>query len=134
MGEEVRKEKSGFSQFISGAFIGALVGSVTALLFAPKSGRELRSELNDQFSLVLDKTEQWKDTVVQKSNDFKALTIDATAKMKNSIKEQSTDLMDKIQNLSKKSEENIVETLEDAKETIAKLGEEIDRKLEELKR
>jgi gas vesicle protein len=34
--------------FIAGAFCGALVGAVTALLFAPYGGEELRSRARDR--------------------------------------------------------------------------------------
>ena len=33
--------------FILGAIIGSAVGAITALIFAPKSGRELRQDINE---------------------------------------------------------------------------------------
>ena len=38
-------EHDGGYGFMSGLFLGATLGAVTALLLAPKSGRELRSDL-----------------------------------------------------------------------------------------
>lgn len=133
MGEEVKNGKSRIGSFLGGALFGALVGSVAALIFAPKSGRELRGDIQEQFTAAKEKTSQVKDTVVQKGNEWKSIALDATSKVTRSLKKQSNELLDKVQSLTKKSGESIEETLEDAKETIEKIGEEIDRKLEALK-
>ena len=37
-----------FMDFLAGAFCGALVGAVTALLLAPASGEELRSRVQER--------------------------------------------------------------------------------------
>ncbi|GFN30201.1 YtxH domain-containing protein [Paenibacillus xylaniclasticus] len=42
--------------FLLGALAGAVVGSITALLFAPKSGKELRSDIADSAQKVSDTT------------------------------------------------------------------------------
>lgn len=34
-----------FTRFVSGAFIGSLIGAALALLFTPKSGQELQEDL-----------------------------------------------------------------------------------------
>jgi len=44
--------------FLIGAVIGGAVGTVAALLFAPKSGRELRREISDKTDDVVDKAQQ----------------------------------------------------------------------------
>ncbi|CAH0117659.1 MULTISPECIES: YtxH domain-containing protein [unclassified Paenibacillus] len=44
--------------FMVGALIGGIVGSVTALLFAPKSGRELRKDIKEGAQQVGEKTQQ----------------------------------------------------------------------------
>ena len=52
---------SRFSKFIMGAFWGAAVGSIIALLYAPKSGEELRKELQEKTDEII--------TEVQKAAD-----------------------------------------------------------------
>ena len=42
------------TSFIAGAFAGALIGGITALLLAPTSGEELRSRTRDRFSEISD--------------------------------------------------------------------------------
>ncbi|MGH2523884.1 MAG: YtxH domain-containing protein [Anaerolineales bacterium] len=40
--------------FLAGALCGAIVGSVSALLLAPMSGRELQSQARDRFEDIVD--------------------------------------------------------------------------------
>jgi gas vesicle protein len=44
-------------EFIIGAAVGSLLGSVTALLIAPKAGRKLRGDICDAYSCLTDKTQ-----------------------------------------------------------------------------
>lgn len=44
--------------FLIGAVVGGAVGAVVALLFAPKSGRELRRDIADRTEDVVDKAQQ----------------------------------------------------------------------------
>lgn len=46
------------SSFLLGALIGGLVGAAAAIFLAPKSGRELRSTLNNQAGTIKEKTVQ----------------------------------------------------------------------------
>ncbi|MEK1828368.1 YtxH domain-containing protein [Priestia megaterium] len=52
--------------FLVGTVIGGVVGAATALLLAPKSGKEFRSDLNEQAAYVRLKTEQAKNSAVEK--------------------------------------------------------------------
>lgn len=45
-----------FMGFLAGVFCGAVVGSVTALLMAPMSGKELQAEARDRFENVVEET------------------------------------------------------------------------------
>lgn len=44
--------------FLIGAVVGGAVGAVVALLFAPKSGRELRRDIAERTEDVVDKAQQ----------------------------------------------------------------------------
>ncbi len=72
------KNNSG-SNFILGTIVGAAVGAATALFLTPKTGQELRSQLNEQASVVKEKTNTLSKTISEQSNqiltkvkDFKA--------------------------------------------------------------
>jgi gas vesicle protein len=43
-----------FMSFLAGAFCGAVVGSVTALLLTPASGRELQSDVRQRFEALVE--------------------------------------------------------------------------------
>ena len=54
---EVKSEQTS-SSFLLGALIGGLVGAGAAIFLAPKSGKELRSTLNNQAGTLKEKTVQ----------------------------------------------------------------------------
>ncbi|WLR44206.1 YtxH domain-containing protein [Bacillus carboniphilus] len=51
------KKKQDEGGFLFGAFLGGLIGALVALLFAPKSGKELREDLNS--TDIKKKTSDW---------------------------------------------------------------------------
>jgi gas vesicle protein len=57
---EINQNKSEDSSgsFLLGALIGGLVGAAAAIFLAPKTGRELRSTLNNQAGTLKEKTVQ----------------------------------------------------------------------------
>ncbi|NMC45996.1 MAG: YtxH domain-containing protein [Chloroflexi bacterium] len=63
---------SRFSKFIMGAFWGAAVGSIIALLYAPKSGEELRKELQEKTDEII--------TEVQKAADQRQQELEKEVK------------------------------------------------------
>ena len=57
--------------FIIGSLVGAIIGGSTALLFAPKSGRELRSDINQGATQVKDRASGFKDAAQEKGMELK---------------------------------------------------------------
>ncbi|MFD2880846.1 YtxH domain-containing protein [Paenibacillus rhizoplanae] len=55
------------STFFKGIFIGGLLGAAAALLFAPKPGREMRSDLSDKLTVATDKTKEVAGAVTDKT-------------------------------------------------------------------
>lgn len=53
---EVKKEIKGFAW---GTMVGGVVGAVTALLLAPKSGRELRADISGQCQKANSVASEW---------------------------------------------------------------------------
>lgn len=53
--------------FLLGAVVGGLLGAAAALLLAPKSGKELRSDLSDQYHVISEKTQQIAADVSEKT-------------------------------------------------------------------
>ncbi|MEC0230199.1 YtxH domain-containing protein [Paenibacillus alba] len=71
-------EKKG-KDLLIGAVVGGVLGAATALLFAPKSGRELRSDIAGQAQAVSDKTVQIASTVSQKTQGVVGKAKDAAS-------------------------------------------------------
>src|SRR4051812_31278656 len=95
-----KNEQSGNS-FLLGAFIGGVVGAAAALLFSPKSGSEIRSKINEQTGMLLDKTVDLRETVVNKGSQLAAKTTSLTQE----LIQQSADLLNKTQIMPKNTGE-----------------------------
>jgi gas vesicle protein len=59
-------DKKGLDLVI-GAVVGTVLGAVTALLLAPKSGRELRADIVDGVQSISEKTQKAAETAIEKS-------------------------------------------------------------------
>jgi gas vesicle protein len=62
--------KNSGSNFILGTIVGAAVGAATALFLAPKTGQEFRRQINDQASVVKEKTNSLSKTISEQSNQI----------------------------------------------------------------
>ncbi|RUL56512.1 MULTISPECIES: YtxH domain-containing protein [Lysinibacillus] len=71
--------------FVIGALVGGIVGAAAGMLLAPKTGRDLRSDVATQ-------AVQLKDRSVTLSSTAKEKTV----QISNQLKEQSTQLVDKV--------------------------------------
>lgn len=58
------------NDFVIGAIVGGVVGAITALLLAPKSGKELRADLADKSCRVAEKTQEIASTVSNKTQEL----------------------------------------------------------------
>ncbi len=60
--------RNGGKDFLLGAVVGGILGAVSALLLAPKSGRELRSDLSEKSQAAVSKA---KETIESIAADVK---------------------------------------------------------------
>lgn len=59
--------RQGNGGFILGAIFGASVAAITALLYAPKAGDEIRKDVSKEVDNLLGKARDYRDSVVEKS-------------------------------------------------------------------
>lgn len=52
-------DRNSLVYLLAGFGLGALIGAIAGLLFAPKSGNETRDELGGKIKEIKDKTEDW---------------------------------------------------------------------------
>lgn len=126
MEENVKNESHAFRNFVTGVVIGSVVGSITALLLAPKSGKELRKDLESQASIILDKTGEVRNTLVERSEHWKEQANDAAIKLSEAVKSQTKEIVDKVQQVKREHMDSPEKVLEEAKERIAMLSKEIN--------
>ena len=85
--------------FIVGALIGGIIGAATALFLAPKSGKELRSDLTTQASTLKEKTSGYTDMAKEKSSGLTQQVKEKSTGLTQQVKDQSTKVVDKVKNL-----------------------------------
>jgi gas vesicle protein len=112
------------NHFLLGAFIGGLAGAAVALLFAPKSGKELRNNL-------LDKTVMSGENLWEKGNELarkpKNLSLSALEDDWSSEKVNYISLSDREIKTNSNKELDIRKKLEEAKKAL----EEEEKKVNE---
>lgn len=116
--------------FLIGALVGGVVGSLAALLLAPKAGKELRHDIHNQTDLLWKKTDQLRSTAMEKGTDLSSTVVDRTTALSRKVSEQSVDLVKKVKGLKgEKENKNPVDELFEKDSQ-----SEIQRKLEETKK
>ncbi|MEW9698439.1 YtxH domain-containing protein [Paenibacillus sp. SI8] len=89
-----------------GAIIGGVLGAATALLFAPKSGRELRSDIAEGAQAVSDKTLQIAGAVTQKTQDVAKTVSTQTSELVGKAKDTASSVVETVRSW-KKGDESI---------------------------
>lgn len=118
--------------FLIGALIGGIVGATTALLLAPKSGKELRQDLNDQTDYIKEKTGHLKQSALHKGSELAAAAKEKTSTLSHRVSEQSNEWVNKVKSL-KKGETIDEEAVAMEEEVVLLTEEEIEQKLAETK-
>ncbi|WP_195575313.1 YtxH domain-containing protein [Paenibacillus sp. 1001270B_150601_E10] len=118
------------SAFIKGAIIGGLVGAAAALLLAPKSGRELRTDLACGAQNVTEKTKEValdlssKAATAVKNAGEKAETVvsgvkEASATIATSVKDATTDAAQQVREATLSAVQSVKDASADIKESVA---------------
>ncbi|MCP5469184.1 MAG: YtxH domain-containing protein [Chlamydiales bacterium] len=63
-------KRSGGSKFCLGALLGGIAAGLTALLFAPKSGKQLRKDISDKCHDWSDKGHELYDDVCERGKEL----------------------------------------------------------------
>ncbi|MBY0098967.1 YtxH domain-containing protein [Mesobacillus maritimus] len=127
------KEGSKTRDFLAGAFIGALAGAAAALLFAPKSGKDLRTTINGQTNNILEKTDKVKERALSKSNELATVAKEKATSVVQSVSHQSHELLEKVKDKQIGNESAEGEGA-DSQDPSSMNSDEIQRKLAETQR
>ncbi|WP_243298126.1 YtxH domain-containing protein [Bacillus litorisediminis] len=103
MGQTNQNQNDGGSintkDFIIGALVGSIVGAATALMLAPKSGKELRNDLNEQAIILKEKTGQWKELAAESGSQIASTAKEKTNEWTQMIQQQSNELKNKVKSI-----------------------------------
>ncbi len=89
------KEDSSVSTKLSYLIIGGGIGAVLALLFAPKSGQELREDIADVTRKGLDKTKEAAAEVGERAGEYYEISRDKASELYLSAQEKAGELTGK---------------------------------------
>ncbi|MGI8383021.1 YtxH domain-containing protein [Robertmurraya sp. P23] len=127
-------ETSGSKEFLMGAIIGGLVGAATALFLAPKSGKEMRTELNTQAENLKGKTSQLYDVAKTKSTELAEVAKVKSSSIGQAVSKQSNDIMSKVKSIKPVNDTEADVVYEDDFSPVLSDDKELQRKLEETKK
>jgi gas vesicle protein len=88
--------------FVLGAVLGSIIGAAVAILMAPKSGKELRTDLNEKAVTAKDRTTEWSNTAKEKGVEWTNTAKEKGTAWKSTAKEKGTEYS---QTAKEKSEE-----------------------------
>ena len=113
--EIVREEKSDINtkDFMIGALIGGMLGGAVALLLAPKSGKELRSDINGGAKYISDKTQEIKQTAIEKGTELAEVAKTKTNTLSEKVSKQSATILENVKNVKQKVSKSVQEEAED---------------------
>lgn len=96
--------------FIIGALVGGIVGAASALMMAPKSGKELRSDINEQAGALKDKSSEWSEMAKDKSSNIARTVSEQSTQVAGKVKELTTSIRRDLDNWRNKGQEVLDES------------------------
>ena len=108
--EDYESEDSNGGGFVTGLFVGAVVGAVAALLFAPESGETTRQQLKDL-------AEQQKDNLKNQWDHAKEKVVSTAREGVDSLAQKASSSVDMF---ADKAVDKVIQIADDAKETVDK--------------
>ncbi|MFC3040147.1 YtxH domain-containing protein [Virgibacillus xinjiangensis] len=118
MGENNNQSNSTINtkDFVIGTLIGGIIGAGAALVLAPKSGRELRGDINQGASQVKGRAYEWKDIAAEKSTNWKDRAYTTGSELKRKAMDTTTNASAKTKDLTKTFQDRFTKKSADQKE------------------
>lgn len=87
-----------------GVVAGSVLGAITALLFAPKPGKELRADIKQQAQQVGEKTAQFAGAVAEKTQEVAGTVSTTTTEWVGKAKTAASEVIDNFRQKAKTAE------------------------------
>lgn len=107
---EDSRESTSSKDFMIGALVGGMIGAATALFMAPKTGKELRNDLNVQAKTLSEKTEKLRQTAMEKGSAIAGTAKEKTGTVTELVTNKSSDLMNKVKSMKSNNDENLLDS------------------------
>ncbi len=118
--------------FLIGSLIGGIVGASMALLFAPKSGKELRGDLNQGASYVRDRASEWKDVAYEKGSEWKDYAMETSTQLGQTFSEKSQDIGSRVKDATKNFQDKVTSENSDPEKAAEEVAQAIEKAAEEF--
>lgn len=102
---EDEREESGAVTKLTYLLIGGGIGAIIALLFAPKSGQELRGDIADATRKGVEKGRETAALVGEKAGDYYEVTRERAGGLYQTAQEKATEYKAKVGELTEKARE-----------------------------
>ena len=120
--------------------LGAAIGAVAALLYAPKSGRETRAQIADKANEVKDSAGEWGEKAIASAHDTVAQVAETTDQWKakavasahdtlNRAAEAADDLKDKALSATHYTLDRASNSLQGASDKVGALSDRVGSKI-----
>jgi len=110
------KEDTSATAKLSYLIIGGGIGAILALLFAPKSGSELRGDIADVTRKGLDKTKEAAGQLQERAGEYYEVTREKAGELYSTAQEKASQLGEKAKDVASRSRNPLSDALEAGKE------------------
>jgi gas vesicle protein len=107
-----RREESGFSTQLTCFALGGAVGALVALMFAPKSGRELRGD-------IADATRQGVDRARDKANEYYEVSRERATELYSTASSKAGEVAGEVRQAASRRGENLSAAIDAGKRAYA---------------
>lgn len=107
---EYEKEESSATTKLTYLLIGGGIGAILALLFAPKSGEELRGDIADATRKGIEKSKETAALVGERAGDYYEVTREKASELYQTAQEKAGELKEKAGDLTEKAKEAVAST------------------------
>lgn len=121
-------------RFFLGALFGASIAGVAALLYAPKSGKELRRDIANEIDRLVEETEEYVDYAVERGVEMYDTASVATDDIKVNLKESANKFKSQFQDVKGEAShewDRVKEELVKSKDNIKNSTKDITKTVKE---
>ncbi|MDE5413357.1 YtxH domain-containing protein [Alkalihalobacterium chitinilyticum] len=110
--------------FALGTVVGGVVGATAALLTAPKSGEELRKDIQNELAEGKNKTEEVTNEIKEKMSELSEIINDSSSNVSQTVKQKSEQVINEAMELLKNTDSPHKMNIDHLKEVVREIMKE----------